>query len=65
MFRADHFSVRKRTGVQESVLNLRMGLGTEAIEAVVVDGNRRDEHKTYGLWLNPSGNAVEALQKAL
>ncbi|CAE7209663.1 ABCB10 [Symbiodinium necroappetens] len=36
-----------------------------AIEAVVVDGNRRDERKTYGLWLNPSGNAVEALQKAV
>ena len=30
----------------------------------MVDGNRRDERKTYGLWLNPSGNAVEALQKA-
>ena len=29
-----------------------------------MDGARREQQKTYSLWLGPSGNTAEALSKA-
>ena len=38
-------------------------MNPKAIEAVIVDGVQREQQKTYGLWLSPTGNAAQALEK--